>query len=101
MDQGHRVNELRSIELHRRVAELLTDDVVSAAHRRASTWVSDGGPVPRDAAEAWLELLAGPRQRLVDALIEDSERMRDLRQNTPFAGVVPNAERWEIVRAIG
>ena len=56
--------------------------------------------MPPAAALAWRALLCGPRETLVAALTREDERMRDLRQNTPFAGLVPAAERWKIVREV-
>ena len=99
--RGHRTAELRSIELHRLVAERLGDAaVIDRARGRVDAWIADGGPVPPAAAAAWRDLLALPRHELAVRLVEDSERMRELRQNTPFAGVVGSRERWEIIRRV-
>lgn len=96
----HRTAERRSLALHAAVRGRLTPHVLADARRRVDGWLHDGGPVPPDAAAAWRRLLDGPSQELADALTRDDETMRDLRQNTPFAGVVPPAERWRIVRKV-
>jgi hypothetical protein len=49
-------------------------------------------------AEAWLALLARPMEELCQALVEPSERMHDLRQVSPFAGVLEPRARWQILR---
>lgn len=96
----HRTAERRSIALHAAVRDRLTPQVVAQARERVEGWLRDGGPVPEPDARAWRALLDGPRDELVRALVRDDEVMRALRQNTPFAGVVPAAERWQIVRDV-
>lgn len=100
MAQGHRTAELRSIAFHGIVAAPLDDDSLERARARVERWIADGGPVPTPAALRWRELLALPRPEPTARLVEDSEQMRDLRQNTPFAGAVAPAERWRIVSEI-
>ncbi|PTL58645.1 hypothetical protein [Paraconexibacter algicola] len=98
--EDHRTAERRSIALHAAVRARLTPEVVGTARARVDAWLRDGGPVPPPAARAWRALLDGPADELAAALVRDDERMRDLRQNTPFAGVVPPAARWRIVREV-
>jgi len=97
---GHRTAERRSIALHAAVAARLDEATVERAVGRVDGWLRDGGPVSAPVATAWAVLLAGPREALAQALVRDDEAMRDLRQNTPFAGVVSPAERWRIVRRV-
>ena len=52
----------------------------------------------RPYAEAWSELLDGPLDDLVRALLERSERMHDLRQVSPFAGVLDARTRWRLLK---
>ena len=98
----HREAELRSIALHRLIASKIRRDprLVVKARERVERWLEDGGPVHRDAAVAWQNLLAGPHSELVGALTADTELMRDLRQNTPFAGALTAAERWGVIRSV-
>ena len=49
----------------------------------------------------WRELLDGPSSELREMLVADTQEARDLRQVTPFAGVVSNEQRWSIVREVG
>jgi len=46
----------------------------------------------------WQELLDGPLDQLLMALTSPSQRSRDLRQNSPFAGVLTDAERLAALR---
>ena len=46
----------------------------------------------------WAKLLDGPIEDVLDVLTSRSERARELRQNTPFAGVVPEDERQRLLR---
>jgi hypothetical protein len=87
-----------SVALHREVARRLRDDpsLVAGALRRVRGW-SDG--VHEHYRRGWEQLLAGPLDELCALLVEDSERARDLRQTSPFAGVLDAATRWRIWRA--
>lgn len=98
----HRTAELRSIALHELVARRMRADaaVLAAARARVDGWLSDGGPVDPRYAERWRALLARSVDEVTAALVADTEAMRDLRQCTPFAGVVPERERQRIVREV-
>jgi len=43
----------------------------------------------------------GPLSELETALAERSERMHDLRQVSPFAGILDARTRWRIHRDVG
>ncbi|RMI12718.1 DNA-binding protein [Cellulomonas triticagri] len=46
----------------------------------------------------WQDLLDGPVDDLLDALTSPSQRSRELRQNSPFAGVLTEDERAAVLR---
>lgn len=102
MAHGHRTAELRSLEYHRLVAERLERDpeVLRHARERVAAWVAGGGPVDPAYARRWQAVLERPAAQIVRILVADDESSRDLRQNTPFAGVLTDEERWRIVRGI-
>lgn len=58
---------------------------------------------PRGAAKVWLQewarLIEGPLPDLLIALTSPSPRSRELRQNTPFAGVLTETERQRVLDA--
>jgi excisionase family DNA binding protein len=49
--------------------------------------------------EEWERILDGPVSGVLDALTSPSPRARELRQNTPFAGVLSQDERLAILEA--
>jgi len=49
--------------------------------------------------DAWDELLAGPVDEVLEVLSSRTPRARDLRQNSPFAGVLTEAERRRVLRS--
>ena len=92
---GHRTTELRSLALHSAIADRLDARVVAAAQRRLRTLQHDGLINPAYAG-SWNQLLELPLEDIREALIADTQDGRDLRQNTPFAGVLADAERRAI-----
>ncbi|CAN5552924.1 hypothetical protein BH20ACT19_BH20ACT19_09440 [soil metagenome] len=100
MPHGHRTAELRSIALHELVAGRLDGETIDRASERVERWIDDGGPVAPRVALRWRELLRLPPAALAAHLVEDSEEMRDLRQNTPFAGAIPPHERWRVISEV-
>ena len=98
--RGHRTAELRSIAMHRLVAERLDSGLVRNAQKRVGGWLAVDGPVDHRWARQWEELLSHPISELKRRLVEDSEEMRDLRQSTPFAGVVAEDERRKILQEV-
>ena len=92
----------RSLALHRAVARRLRDDpdtVLAAARRNLATMrsIHADGSADRWLA-AWATLLDGPVVEVVRVLTDESESAHELRQNTPFAGVLTASERWDIYR---
>lgn len=97
----HRLAEARSLALHRAVAERLRmhPELLDRARQRVHSWLEDG-TVARPYAEAWLALLRGTLEEVTAAIVDTGERARDLRQCSPFAGVLDPRERWRILRGV-
>lgn len=97
----HDLAELRSLALHRAVARRLTEapELIEAARRRVVDRMRAGITSP-EYAGAWLRLLDGSREELVEAITDASERGAALRQTSPFSFVVPHRERWRIWREV-
>jgi hypothetical protein len=97
----HRLAELRSVALHAAIGRELVrnPELVDDARRRlrSASTLHTTAPSYR---ERWLRILDEPLDRLVAFLKEDSERARELRQCTPFAGVIAPRERWRIWRQV-
>lgn len=99
---AHRLAELRSLAYHRLIAQRLADrpELRANALGRAQQWLMSGGPTHPTWASAWVELLAGPLDVLIERLGADDEPMRALRQCTPFAGAITPQERWALHRQV-
>jgi hypothetical protein len=101
-DGRHTLAEERSLELHRLVAERLRKDpqLLDPARERARGWLRSGAVAARWARE-WLEVLGRPLGEIVAVMIDPGERSRQLRQTSPFAGVLDPKTRWETWRSVG
>lgn len=95
----HRVPELQSLAYHRLVAERLDDSIVESARERLRRWRVEDRIHPRW-AEAWERILAFPLPRLRAAISADTVRGRELRQSSPFAGILNEQERQRLRRAV-
>lgn len=96
----HRRAARRSLAYHRAAARKLRRPTVDAARHQIWQWREEGRIDPRY-GEAWLDLLNRPVHEIRGLIGEDSERMADLRQSSPFAGTLSEAERRKIVRGVG
>ncbi len=92
----HARGAARSLVYHRAVARKLTRELVDAARRRIWEWESQGSIDP-EYAGAWEQLLDGTVREIGARLRADTPRMADLRQNSPFAGVLSEPERRRIL----
>lgn len=97
---GHEVQDAVSLELARRIASGLPQHpewlVIARANlERWSRQNLNAASLLRCYAE-WQELLARPVSEICKALIAESDDGQRLRQNSPFAGVLPPDEVWEI-----
>jgi hypothetical protein len=96
---GHRPAELRGLAYHRTVAEQLRRSNVDDARQLIWKW-REQGRIDQRYADQWEALLVEPLGEIRRALSEDSPRMRDLRQNSPFAGVLSEVERRRVLEAV-
>lgn len=89
----------RSIALHAEVARRLAEDpaLVERAKARVRRWLVDGN-VARPWAVAWQAWLDLPLTELCARLVERSDEAQDLRQVSPFAGVLDARTRWRVLR---
>ncbi len=90
----------RSIALHRAIAEKLTADpaaVRARARRNLRRW-SAQHPGARRLFARWRALLDLPAGDLADLLVDPGEWMRELRQVTPFSGLLSASERASVYR---
>lgn len=95
----HRRAEARSLALHREVARRVREqpELLVPVRARVDGWLRDGSVAP-PYARAWSEILARELDALLEAIVDPSERGRDLRQCTPFTGILDPRTRWRILR---
>jgi transcriptional regulator with XRE-family HTH domain len=90
-------SEERSLRLHQAIAErLVADPDVVLAKAKANVATMRAADTARHAAgwlERWDALLECSLLELVDVMLSRSQVACDLRQTTPFAGVLSPAER--------
>lgn len=98
-DRGHRRADLLGLGYHRAIAPRINDRIVREARRRVSQWRDEQRMDPRY-ADKWDELLAKPIQQIATVISRDDQEGRELRQNSPLAGLLSEAERRRILEAV-
>lgn len=95
----HRAPELRGLAYHRVLAPRLRRSMVDEAERRLVRWQRDGKIDSRH-AKAWREVFAMPMSQIRKVISADDELGRDLRQNSPLAGLLSEPERRKILEVV-
>lgn len=95
----HRTAELRSLAYHRALAPRLRRPMVDEAQSKLRRWKEEGKIDPRY-AKVWEEVFALPMAEIRKAIAADDERGRDLRQNSPLAGLLSEPERRKILEQV-
>lgn len=95
---GHRTAERRARAYHAVVADRLDEAMIDEARARIEQLAADGHIDPRY-ADRWRELLARPCDEIARAIVADDQTAVDLRQNSPFSGVLNEQERRQIIEA--
>lgn len=100
MPVSHGVHNAVSLELARRIATGLPQhpewlDVARANLKRWSEQ-NQGAPSLLRCYAEWQKLLARPLAEICQALIAETDKGQRLRQNSPFVGILPPDEVWEI-----
>jgi hypothetical protein len=99
-EDGHRQAELRGLAYHRALAKRLTARMVADARQVLAGWEVEGRIDPIYGA-AWRELLSEPVVEVRRQLSADTQKMADLRQNSPFAGMLTERERRAVLTGAG
>ena len=95
----HATAERRGLAYHRAIAERLDRRLVGDARDRVDRLEADGHLAPRYAS-AWRDVLSRPLGGIAEAIATDSQAGRDLRQNSPFAGVLNEHERRRVIETV-
>ena len=95
--------EEKSLAIHRRIAARLLeapDRTIKKARRNLARLRSaDRGHSAR-CLDDWNSLLDGPADEIVTAMLARTQHAIDLRQMTPFAGVITDAERLKALQSV-
>jgi hypothetical protein len=97
--RGHETAARRSRAFHRVVAERLDARMVEEARERVDRLAVEGHLRLR-CAERWRRLLSRPIPEIADAIAADTRESRELRRNSPFAGVLNEQERRRIIETV-
>lgn len=89
----------RSLAYHRAVAQRLRRPIVDEARHVLLRWRHEGR-IDERYAHRWEQLLEQPIPEIRRALVSDSPDADDLRQNSPFAGVLSEPERLRILHEV-
>ena len=93
--------EHKALALFRALATRLQEDpaVIGRARQRLIA-LSEQHPHARRYYSEWDDLLTGDRRRLLEVMTSESEHSCALRQESPFAGVISQAQRAAIFRSV-
>jgi hypothetical protein len=95
-EDGHSRADRRALAYHRAVAKRLNRKMIDEALHRVWKWRAEGKLNPRYADE-WEGILRRPVADVRQAITSESARARDLRQSSPFAGMLSEPERRRIL----
>ncbi len=96
---GHDTATRRGLAYHQAIAERLDERLIADARDRLDRLIANGH-IDRRHADRWREILALPASELATAITASTEDGGDLRQNTPFAGVLNEHERRRIIERV-
>lgn len=97
--EDQELSDVRGLAYHRAVARRLDRPTADMALALVRHWKSKGSIDPRY-AEVWERLLEGPLSGVRKVLEDEGAEARDLRQNSPFAGILSEAERRAIAEQV-
>jgi hypothetical protein len=88
--------EERSIALHEAIAQRLREkpELLELARENLDRWIEMSGETP--AWRSWKRILGEPLDAIIQLLVSPDERSRELRQSSPFCGILSQKERWRI-----
>jgi len=100
----HELHDEVSLEIGRRVAATLRGqpELLQVARDNLARWLRQNADAPAlvRCYHEWQAILHRPLDDICRVLETDGEQFQRLRQNSPFAGVLPPREIWSIKAAI-
>jgi hypothetical protein len=100
---SHRIAEARSLAMHVVIAKKIERDptLLEVPRHNLERWRAQWPDKPPPWWREWRALLQRPWPEIAALITEPSENAARLRQSTPFAGVLTDAERARIYEAFG
>ena len=94
-------DQARSLALHQAIVEAMMADpeAVLDAGRGNLVRMRRSNPAARELLDEWGRILRQPVQQIAARTLDPGERGRDLRQVTPFAGVLDPRRRADVYRS--
>lgn len=99
-DAGHARATARSLAYHRAVSDRLRKPMVEEARHVLFRWRQQDR-IDSRYADRWKQVLAQPVPEIRRVLVSEGSEFDDLRQNSPFAGLLSEPERRRILQEIG
>ena len=95
---GHPWLDARSLDMASIVVVRIDAEpgLIHVAHDNLARWRRHGGGLSR-AHREWVEILERPWAEIRKVLLDESDEGQRLRSSSPFAGIVTEDERWEII----
>ena len=99
----HRIIEARSLAMHCLIASKIAADpsLLDVARTNLAAWRRRYGDTPPRALEEWREILDRTWQAIAALITDPGEAAGRLRQSSPFAGLLTQAERQRVYEAFG
>jgi hypothetical protein len=97
MSNPHRIHEIRSLEIHKIVAEKLRETpefVIQHARNNITRWKTNGADCY--ALTEWEDILNKGPEYTLSVLLDTGENATRLRQSSPFPGLITQTQRKEI-----
>jgi len=101
--RDHAFIDRRSLALHRLAVDKIRKDpsLFAIVQANLTRWRTIIDPRSLSYLDRWQALVDEGMDRCLAVAIEDSEFGRNMRQSTPFAGILSNKERFEFFREYG
>ena len=95
----HRAQDLQSWLMHREAVKLLRADtaLVTRVEATLSRWMERADPHSRPLLDRWAQIVAA---RDWEAALANGDEAQQLRQASPFAGLLPDDLRLAIIRYV-
>lgn len=100
MVRDHAFIDRRSLALHRLAVDKIRKDpsLFAIVQANLTRWRTIIDPRSLSYLDRWQALVDEGMERCLTVALEDSEFGRDMRQSTPFAGILTNEERLRFFR---